>query len=61
MEAAIQHCFCVTVLGAHHIGLDVIQPDRFVPGGHQEELGGVRAKLDGGNAIVSALVQLVLV
>ena len=58
IEAAVQYCMCVIVLGPHHVSLDVVQPDALVPRGHQQELGGVWTKLDRRDAIVGTLVQL---
>ena len=48
------------VLHPHGVGGDIVEADRAVPRGHQEELGRAGAELDSGDGVLRALVQLVL-
>lgn len=49
------------VLEPHGIGRHIVKAHGRVPGGDQQELGGVRAELHRGDAVLGWLVQLELV
>ena len=49
------------VLEPHGIGRHIVEAHGRVPGGDQQELGGVRAELHRGDAVLGWLVQLELV
>lgn len=49
------------VLESHGVGGHIVEAHRRIPGGDQEELGGVGAELDRGDAILGWLVQIELV
>lgn len=58
VEGAVQDSTSVLVLEPHGIGGHIVEAHRRIPGGDQEELGGVGAELDRGDAILRWLIQL---
>lgn len=49
------------VLEPHGVGRHIVEAHRRVPGGDQQELGGVGAELHRGDAVLGWLVQFELV
>lgn len=61
VERAVQDGAGVLVLEPHGVGRHIVEAHRRVPGGDQQELGGVGAELHRGDAVLGGLVQLELV
>lgn len=58
VEGAVQDSTSVLVLEPHGVGRHIVEAHGRIPGGNQEELGGVGTELDRGDAILGWLVQL---
>lgn len=61
IESTVEDWGQMLVLHSHWISTNIIETDRGVPGGDQEELRGVGAELHCWDAVIRSLVQLELV
>lgn len=61
VKCTVKDWSCVLVLHPHGVCHDIIETNRAVPGGNQQELGCAGAEFDSRNAVLWSLVQLVLI
>lgn len=61
IKSTVENRSRVLVLHPHGVTGNVIETDRTVPGGNQQELGCAGAELDSRDAVLRPLIQLVLV